>query len=121
MGLARASLTSFVTGVASRGLCPRSGPMAQHSGSSRESARLDGAAGDERTTHARTGAPHAQQTANMKPRSPMTEKETELQDRVEKIEKAIITITESFAALAENHKTLLRIMAKVAKKEGWKL
>ncbi len=51
----------------------------------------------------------------------MTEKETELQDRVEKIEKAIITITESFAALAENHKALLRIMAKVAKKEGWEL
>ncbi len=51
----------------------------------------------------------------------MTEKETELQDKVEKIEKAIITITESFNALAENHKALLRIMAKVAKKEGWEL
>jgi hypothetical protein len=60
LGSHRASLTSFVTGAASRGSCPRSGLMDRRSGSSRASARQGGAADGWRITGARIGVLHAQ-------------------------------------------------------------
>ena len=49
----------------------------------------------------------------------MTEKEIELEKRIEKVEKAIITLSDSLIALAESHKKFMIIMQKVAKKAGW--